>query len=312
MYPNKLSGNAAALWLLFSLTAPITAFAGGSAWSSVLLACAVCGAVSYGVLALCDTPLYPNKWVNIAEIIWLTLYLGQLAHFSADCWKTDSQFPVIPLALILLAAMNAWGGAKRAAGVCLSLRWLVWILLGVVLITGIREIKPENLAPTASAINGNLAAVLLAPCLLLFTGEKKNKKHGKLILLMTAMAIVFSVLITGSLGIIEAAKAESALYEFSKHIKVFGVGERFEAMVSCALTVGWFSYFSFLMSIIGGIGGKVQEKQGEKWIILSLAVVCTMAVWNVRLPDGVVWACTALMWAVIPAATGLWKKVKKR
>lgn len=276
------------------------------------MACAVCGAVSYGILTLCDMQMYLGKWISIAEIIWLTLYLGQLAHFSADCWQVDSQFPIIPLALVLLAAMNAWGGAKRAAGVCLSLRWLVWILLGGVLITGIREIRPANLAQTTSAISGNLAAVLLAPCLLLYAGEGKTKKQGKLILLITAMATVFSVLITGSLGVAQASKAESALYEFSKRIKIFGVGERFEAVVSCALTVGWFSYFSFLMSMIGELGAKECEKEKPKWIILSALAVCAMIVGKVHLPDSAVWVCAALMWAATPAVMQLRKKVKKR
>lgn len=288
-------------WITVAISAPLAAFAGQYPWLTVLLAAVVCGGISYLVLRFCSDGTVSNPVLCGVEWLWMGILLGQLSAFVTDCWETGS--PLIPAVLLLLAAFSA-KNASRAGAVLI---WLAVPVFGLVLGAGAPELKAQWLRPQWEMPGAELLLILLLPCAGAFLPREKGKTSWLLPVIPGILALLLSLWIRGSL----TPEAESSLYEYSKGISLFGITERFESLLSCTLTAGWFALFGVLLCAAGCLTERIRRGwgQGGAWCCAFVAIAVLLS--GIRLTGWVLLTMSALLWAGIPLLSQLAAGIKK-
>lgn len=295
-------------WLLTAIVPVILSVAGQNSWLTVLIMALVCGVLSFCVLS--RTKIALPKWLCVLEILWLTVFLGGIARLSGSCWENNS---IIPIILLILATFASTGGTFRSARIGATLLWLVLPVLGVVFLAGTGDINTNWLSTELELPSGVLLALLLYPCTMIFL-PSTGKSNRWLGLLLGAIAVAGSVLLCGTLGSHLAKAATNGFYEFSKGITLFGVAERFEALVACALTGGFFALLTLIISTIYHL-----EEKNFNTAPKCLVWISTIASAGLMyiLPNNDYWMAIGgvIFWGFLPAAAqglGVEKNIEKK
>ena len=193
------------------------------------------------------------------------------------------------LAAMMLLTLAAYGVQKgnaiRGASV---LRYGVYLVLALLAIAGLKQVKPQDLAPKAQVPDLTLAAVLLLPLL--------SRRNGNAAIPLNGIAAAAaSVLTAGS----------DSIYGYTRGISLGGAATHLESLAASAITIGWFAAISFVLD-------SVQEKSEKKkgvWIPALLAYGIYLAGIDIR--GEALAALELLLWGVIPLLWGLKKKLKK-
>ena len=295
-------------WLLTAIVPVILSVAGKNSWLTVLIMALVCGALSFCVLS--RTKIALPKWLCILEILWLTVFLGGIARFSGSCWGSN---PLIPIILLMLATFASTGGAFRSARIGATLLWLVLPVLGIVFLAGTSDINTNWMTTELELPSGVLLALLLYPCTMIFL-PGKGKSLRWIGLIFGVVAVAGSILICGTLGVSLARSEPNGFYEFCKGITLFGVAERFEALVACALTGGFFALLTLILSTICQLGAQISDKTEKIFIwICSVASAGLMYI----LPNSDYWMAIGgvIFWGFLPVAAqgiGVGKNIEKK
>lgn len=296
---NKISGRQLSAWLLVATVGPLLSVVGRNGWVTVLLGVVLCGTLTFCVLT-CKTVVWP-RWLCILEAVWLVVFLGGLAKSSGSCWETKQREFAIPAILLLLAALASARGAFCAARTGASLLWLALPVLGVVALAGTSDAHLQWVRQGLDVPDGTLISLLLVPSLAIFLPRETSDKTRWTALLLGMIAVAASVLMDAAMGSAVAIHAENSFYEFSKGISLLGVAERFEGIVACVLTLGWFALFAFILSAIHYLLKQVfsEIKSWSVWItvLIALVVMCI-------LPEKDYWMAmgTLIFWGFLPVA----------
>ena len=110
-----------------------------------------------------------------------------------------------------------------------------------------------------------------------------------------------------------ASGATSSFYEFSKGVNLFGVAERFEALVACALTAGWFALFTLILCAVYHLTEKIFFP-ASKWCVW-IAAAASMGLMCI-LPKADSWMAIGalIFWGFLPVAAqgiGCAKNIEK-
>ncbi|MDD6200890.1 MAG: hypothetical protein PUB93_06450 [Firmicutes bacterium] len=301
MYRETIPDRRLTAWMTVAVSAPLAAFAGKAQWLPVLLSAAACGIVSFLVLRFCDSGTVVNPVLCTGECLWLGILLGQLAVCVTDCWETES--PLIPAVLLLLAAFSA-KNASRAGAVLI---WLAVPVFGLVLGAGASELRFQWLTPRWETPRPELLLIFLLPCAAVFLNREKGKLPWLLPAIVGFSALLLSVWIRGSL----TPETESSLYEYSKGISLFGITERFDSLLSCTLTAGWFALFGVLLSAAGCLAERIRSGWGQRgvWYCAGLAIAVLIS--GIRLTGSVVLIVSVLLWAAVPLLARFNAQTKK-
>lgn len=290
---------------LTALAVPVMQAASGCSWLTAAGLGILCLGICAGVEAL-GVP--DTKWLRAAQWVWMTVLLGTVMGWTLYCWPSDS--PVIPGILLLLAAWTAAGGEElmRAGNL---LRFFLIGLLGAVLLSGLFDIRAENLRPSWRLDNGDLITVLLLPSAGICLGGKGM--GTKLFLL--ALAIGVSAVVTGVLSGPFAAKQASAVYALSKNVRLLGVAERFESLAAAGMTLGYYVFACWCLSLCGKWGKTVinTDKPWPVWLAAAAAFAGFFVKWPK--PDRFLPGGTVLIFVFAPLIAALiekWKKRKKK
>lgn len=117
---------------------------------------------------------------------------------------------------------------------------------------------------------------------------------------LTVGAVILSAVTVGVLSPAVAEKTEGAFFEMVRGIRIFGVAERFEAVVAAAMTLGWFCLLSLLLTVAGHMAETLYEGWGKAGVWLSAIVAGVISLWGRNAP---VWpfALGALVfWCLLP------------
>lgn len=267
---NKIPSAQLNAWLLVATVPAILSTAGRNGWFTVSLTAVVCIILSICILA-CNKKELP-RWLCVLELLWLTVLLGGVAATSVTCWAgvdTPSWVPVILLAVAALAARN---GGVRAGRTGAVLAWFVLPVLAVVFLAGTTDRNWAWVRREMEVPDGSIIIWLLLPCLSIFLPQEKSKKQYGLCIALGVVAIVASIIIDSVLGAEVARSAPNSFYEFSKGITLFGVAERFEALVASALTGGWFALFIIILSAAYHLTKQIFPSRA-KWSVLLCAII---------------------------------------
>ena len=308
---NKVPGAQLRVWILTATIPTLLSVMGQNSWLTTLVAALVCATITSAVLSG-KTKNFP-RWLCVLEVVWLLFFLGGVAGFSAACWKNAETPMAIPLILLLLAAFAAQKGPLHCARAGVALAWLVLPILGIVALAGTTDIHVDWIRMNLEVPNGVLVGLLLLPCVEIFLpGETRKTRWVGILLCIVAVA---GVLLTDStMGTVTVHRARNAFYEFSKGITMFGVAERFEALIACALTAGWFVLFVLILSVIYKLSEKVFYPAG-KWGVWGGAIIAA-GLMCILPNDGWWMAIGALIfWGFLPVITqviGCAKNIEKK
>lgn len=296
---RKIPGAQMNVWVLCATIGPILSIVGRNGWMTVLISAVAAGALSFCVLS-CKQICLP-RWLCVLELVWLTVFLGGIAKTAAGCWPTTDAIPVIPVVLLLIAAFAACRGSVPAARTGATLVWLIIPVLGILGIAGVADVNPDWIRMELEVPNGMLIGLLLIPCVCAFLPREVPTAARWSTAILGAVAVAGAVLVDGLLGESGATYAENSFYEFSKSINLFGIAERFEALVACVLTGSWFALFALMLSAAYHLTEEIFASAGEFGVwavtILSGALMCI-------LPNSSGWMAigTLIFWGFLPVA----------
>lgn len=147
---------------------------------------------------------------------------------------------------------------------------------------------------------GIAVAVLLLPAAAAMLPREEKSRPWPWALGLTVCAVILSAVTVGVLSPAVAEKTEGAFFEMVRGIRIFGVAERFEAIVAAAMTLGWFSLLSLLLTVAGHMAETFHAGWGKPCVWVSAILAAVVSLWGRSAP---VWpfALGALvLWCLLP------------
>lgn len=314
MFHEKIPQHPLAGWLFVAMTAPLAQIAGKQGWIASLVAAVICLGLCWTINSLPTEHMWKKCWYCVLQSVWLVVVLTALANWSAEAWPTGGDFPVVPLTLIVLAvfaALNGPAGASRVSGVLL---WFLVLLYGIILGSGSKNIHAPWLMPRWEIPGPTALLVLLIPVACIFLPREKGRAihWGFLALLLFYVAITLWTV--GTISPQVAGEVAWPFYESSKSLSLLGVAERFESLVSVAMTMGYFSLYSLLLSGVGHLAENCRCGWGKRGVVIGGVAAALLVLSERSLKPLLLVIITLGAWCLLPlfgAFTELWKKSKK-
>lgn len=314
MFHEKVPQYQLAAWLFVAISAPLIQLVGKHGWLTSLVAGAVLLGLCWLVTALPASKIVQKKWFCLLQLIVVVLVTAELSKWSVDSWPTGTDFPVVPLTLLALAVFSALHGASVASRVPSVLFWFLAILYGIVLAAGSKNIKAQWLDPSWELPEASLLLTLLLPAAAVLLPREKGRAMQfafPVIFLFLTAAALWTV---GTISPNVAGEVAWPFYESSKSLSLLGVAERFESLVSVAMTLGYFSLYSLLLSAAGSMGENLKPGWGKGAVIGCGLAAAVLTLLMIHTAQGLLVIITLIAWCFLPLFGGfteLWKKSKK-
>ena len=296
---SKIPGAQVNAWVLTAAIGPILSIIGRNGWMTVLIAAVAAGALSFCILS-CKQIRLP-RWLCALELVWLAVFLGGIGKISSTCWTEDA-FPAIPFVLLLLGVFASSRGGIPAARVGATLLWLVVPILGVIGIAGTADVNTDWIRMELEVPDSMLVSLLLIPCLCAFLPQESTNAARWSAVILGAVSVIGAVLVDGIMGDSVAMQASNSFYELSKSINLFGIAERFEALIACVLTASWFALFALVLGAAYHLSEEWISSSGKYGVwavaVASAALMCI-------LPKRSEWMAigSLIFWGFLPVAT---------
>lgn len=269
------------LWYTAALLTPVTHAASALSWPSAL---------AMGLAALLGKfTQWGSGWLLTVQKVWAAVMAGVVLGWSGYYWDGLAFGKIAPLILLALAlwTISVPGKASRIGCVLL---WPLVLLLSVVLITGLSEIRPAYLKPDWHFPSFHLLALLLVPPL---RGKGASWK-------LPLAALAVSIITAGVLSPKVSASVHSGVYELSRSLSLLGVAERFESLVAAAITLGFYSFITYLL--------EMREEGEPVWGYGGIAALIYLC--EIPLQGWILAAGSVLFWLLLPHAA-VHKKISK-
>lgn len=220
------------------------------------------------------------RWLLIAELLFLIVAAAAAAAMTPLCWPEGS-WPLFPLTLLVLAGAAARQGTGAAGRCAVPAAWGCILFLGLVVAAALPEAKPAAGAwPEGLPV---LTVALLGVCGWFLPSERE--KPGRLWLGLAVFTLPLLAL-------------GKDLRTAVRSIELFGVLQRFEALVSCALTASLF----LTLTMLAAAGGEILRAIGVKKIT-GEAVLLPAAALMFRVSGVPAWVFSvgaAIFWGLLP------------
>ena len=296
---REIPGAQLRAWTLAAAAGPILSIIGRNGWMTVLIVAVAAGALSFCVLS-CKR-IKPPRWLCVVELVWLAVFLGKIGKISGTCWNGDALL-AIPVIMIFLGAFASRRGGVPAARTGATLVWVVIPVLAIVAIAGVADVNTSWIRMEVEIPDSLLIGLLLVPCLCTFLPAEPNTGMRWSAALLGVIAVIAALLVDGTVGGDVAARAENSFYELSKSINLFGVAERFEALIACMLTGSWFALFTLILSAGYHLLEDLLPVAGKYgiWLVATVGVIFMYLLPNDR---GWIAVGTLIFWGFLPVVT---------
>lgn len=304
MQNNKVTALQMGIWNVAAVAGPTLYYANGN-WFSflpfVVVLCMITGA------AVCYGRHWEGPVYHFVQFLWIAVLLSQFLGYSANCWPTGEQtFPIVPLALLFLSAISASKGNKNTADGISVVFWLSILLLGIVIVSGIQNLKLEFTRPNRGEIPNYIILALFLPAA---GGFIKREEHSILpFIAIGILAICTSLWIAGSLSPETAELTSWPFYEASKSVELFDVAKRFESLVSVGITLCNYCLYSLLLCASASIGEKYSKR--KEAVIVAVGISACFMLVGFTVNPIILSIITLLLWVIFPLL-GLLKKKEK-
>ncbi len=274
-------------------------------WSPLrTIAGAVGALIVLGVIALLaervpETFRLP-RWYLALRALWCTAVLGLLLDLTRGLYPQADHAVIIPAVLALLAALACAKGAGAPAQVGAVCWPFALVILGVVTVFAAPDVKLARLRETGERWQsiGAFVLVLLPGMLPMRRGRASRWLFA---LLAIVLAAAPAVVCRGLLGRAQTGELSFPLYAAAQSISVFGVMERFEVLLSGALTLAAFCACAFVLTAgMDGLPGSSAIARHTWSLVLDGAGFAAMLWLLPRLPGWFFAAGSALFCGVLP------------
>lgn len=299
MYHKEITGKQSAAWLAAALAAPLAQTASACSWPVALAVGGICLLTCWGVVKYTTKP---DGWVRILQSLWACVILSELLHWSTYCWPAHQSGWAVPLTLLLLALWAAGSGKEKAARVGCVLFWPLALLLGAVLLSGVPDMKLQNLKPVWQMPDAHLITVLLLPAL---WRPGEGKGNGRMLTGLMLFALTASAVTAGVLSPAVSGGMRAPIYELSRSLSLLGIAERFESLVAAAMTMGYFTVLTYLLSI------PKSTWKGKKGLWGCTAFSALLFFSGLRADSRLLAIGSILLWIVLPVVCH-WKNNFKK
>ena len=295
MFREEIPARQLAAWLCAAMIPVLVQLLAGVSWVWVLLA-GLMSVLVVWIVWRSGAREYP-KWLWASQLLFTIVLLGQLLEKTGESWPTGHQI-VVPLILLAVAAWSVLKGPSAAARVGGVLFWFIIIMYLAVFGAGVREVELEWLKPELSGVSWLGFALLLLPAGATAL-RRPGEKWGVRLVLPAVFALAASLITIGVLSPLAAGKG-NAFYELSRSLNLLGIARRFEAVVSAAMTVGWFALISMLLTFCGKHFEKLFDGHGKVGVFVGAALSGAWALCGLHIKPWIVCVCAAVFWVLPP------------
>lgn len=234
--------------------------------------------------------------LRLLSSVWTALMTGFAAALTAEAFPMVQAAPMVPLTVLFLSAWACHGGAKigaRTAAVLLPLLAVFYLCIAAF---GCKEITQQTWQQTDFDLRA--VCVMLLPLGAILQPPGDGRVHpGRWIAALGAATTVLSLVALPWGGLDRAVMS----------ISVFGVMERFEAMLCAAMATGGVCLCTLLGS--AGITQVGEKRKGSETLFWLLAVV-GFALTD-RQNTAVLFAGNLTFWVILPLLTLVIANAKK-
>lgn len=243
------------------------------------------------------------------SLVWTLLLLGAAARGLCGAYPEGKNWPLVGLLLLLLASYAAERGVlvvARTGAICF---FFLAAIEALVLLFSAVQGHAAWLKPDMSGPPWALMTAALSPTCVLYLTRGGVRRRWPWLIAGVALATAAAMCTAATLSPAVAQTDAFPFYTMTQSISVLGVMERFEPVVSAALTAGGFCMLALLClsngAILRALGWRLPV--GPVNFLLGAG-----AMWLSRgLPDWVTAAGTAIFWGLLPLATLLVGSLKK-
>ncbi len=299
MFSEKIPAKQLTAWIFAATIPALIQLWGGASWLLAALAGAVCAVAVWAVWRWGGRL---GRWLCALELLYVIIIIGSLLPWAGKIWPGGDQYPAVPLIVLALAAWSAQKGPSAAARVGSVLFWVVLLMYLAVFGAGVRSVEWEWMAPTGGELCWLGVTLMLVPagaCIL----KREDAAWKPRLILPAIFTAVACALCCGILSPAMAGGMEDAFFETSRSLEIFGVARRFEAVISAAMTVGWFALLSLLLSL-GAQYARALLGKGEKGGVWGVSILS--ALWmlcELHISGLILAALASIFWVLLPLGT---------
>lgn len=251
--------------------------------------------------------------VCIPMAMLLILALGRACRFTGESYPTSDKMLWIDLILLALAVYAAKDGMEkilRTAAICFFFLLLIYVIIGIFSIKNINIVYPTG-RPVFNQEYTALSWLFLPLFASLFRDTSVKERKGLWAVGHFLMTVGPTVLVWITQSPAFASLEKFPFYAAVKTIRVFHIMERFEAILSAALTAGNF----LLMGMLTVFGEKMldrmfpQMRKGLKYCILFFGAVVARLI-KIQLLDLLIAVLAPILWGLLPIILFLKKRRK--
>ncbi len=296
------------MWATCGASSLLLMGAGAEPWPVVLLAGVVCTAITFLLWRMKKTEESRLFW--ILQWCWAEFMMGMILKQTGECWNLNGNGKAwIPVVLMILAYSAA--GRKQPGNVG-ALLWRITALLYVpILAVGLWGIHPQRIGfhVEVKRINPYLMTGFLLPWAGGILHRTEEGKSSRYLLMLMALATTASVITAGTLSLKAAENYKNGFYEAVRGMRIAGVTERFESLLSVGMTIGWFCALSLLAAIVWQAREKLKlhDKAKVAEIVIPLVIMWGINEKNVEFS----WIGSVAIWGIVPILSRLKQKRKK-
>ena len=278
-------------WLSAAMISPVIQASSNCSWVAALVTGFLCLIILCGMEKL-EVGSTRSRWIGAVQWLWMLLVLSEFLHWTMLNWPNYRNYHVVPLVILALALHSLGKGKGRAANVAVILLRVMVLLLGAVLISGIREVHWVNLEPQWKMQTANYIVVLLIPAMVMGKTLRKGKWQ------MPLLGLVVSVITSGVLSLHFIARCDAPFYEMSRNVSLLGIGNRYESLAATGLTMGYFVLMTLLLQVTADAWEQNRKAKHGLWISGVFAGLVFLS--GMRINSRLLAMGTLIVWVAMP------------
>ncbi len=289
------------LWILCGMTAPAAQLLSGHhpKWL-ILTGVAVAGILCLMLVLFQES--FNEKWFAFLQGVWLLIVLGQCAAQCGQSWPMGQGRWIVPAVLLALGAWSVQHGPAAAARIAGILFILICIGYSVILGAGAFQVQGDWVGGHSAISLEKAVFWFLMPAAAFCLPRRQEKRHGLLIFLVPLFCTAAAIVTCGNVNPF-GEQVNYTFFEMCRSLSLFGLAERFEALVCALVTVGWFALLSFLLSCFGACVQNLCPGKGGTGAWIAAAVALAWVLSKMHMPLFALGAGAVIFWGFLPTIT---------